>query len=105
MNTRLQVSDLVQIVPAAARLEALGGDAAHRIRTGIVDLLVECCDVATLSGARFRLLQRVGEKQDLRDAELRLIDEALDRANRQPTRHPSVFVDEQRMHIPPAVGA
>jgi hypothetical protein len=80
MLTRLQVTDLVQIVPAAARLEAMGGEAAHRIRAGVVELLAGSCDVATLGAARFRLLQRVGEDQDLRDAELRLIDEALDRA-------------------------
>ena len=103
--SRLQVSDLVQIVPAAARLEATGGDAARRIRCGIVELLVDCCDLSTLSGARFRLLQRVGETQELRDAELRLVDEAIALASRSPVRRPSVFVDEAGLQIPPAVGA
>src|SRR5688500_10596983 len=73
----LHVSDLVQIVPAAARLESVGGDVAERLRTGIVELLAESCDLATLSGARSRLLQRVGEQQELRDAETRLVDDAI----------------------------
>jgi hypothetical protein len=101
---RLQVSDLVQIVPAAARLESIGGDTAQRIRSGIVELLVDSCDVATLSGARFRLLQRVGEQQDLRDAELRLMDEAIRMATNVGV-HPSVFVEHVRAMVPPALGA
>jgi hypothetical protein len=100
---RLQVSDLVQIVPAAARLEAMGGDAARRIRSGIVELLVETCDLAVLGGARFRLLQRVGEPPELRDAELRLIDEAIDLASRPA--HPSLAPGPVRVPVPPAVSA
>jgi hypothetical protein len=105
MLTRLQVTDLVQIVPAAARLEAMGGEAAHRIRTGVIELLVDTCDVATLSAARFRLLQRVGEEQDLRDAELRLMDEAIRQAGQRAAARPLVQMEDRRAIIPPAIGA
>jgi anti-anti-sigma factor len=101
---RLQVTDLVQIVPAAARLEAMGGEAAHRIRAGVIELLVDTCDTATLSTARFRLLQRVGEQQDLRDAELRLMDEAIRMAS-TPAPLELVDLDDHRSIIPPAIGA
>jgi hypothetical protein len=101
---RLQVSDLVQIVPAAARLEAMGGDAARRIRAGIVELLVETCDLATLGGARFRLLQRVGEPPELRDAELRLIDEAIELSSRSAAPV-AVVSGPIRVDVPPAVSA
>jgi hypothetical protein len=102
---RLQVSDLVQIVPAAARLEAMGGDAAKRIRSGIVELLVDTCDLAVLGGARFRLLQRVGEPPELIDAELRLIDEAIDLASRSPRAATAVVSGPIRVDVPPAVSA
>lgn len=74
---RLQLADLVQIVPAAARLEAVGGPHAARIRAGIIELLSEACDVATLNGARQRLLQQVGEREDILDAETRIVDDAI----------------------------
>ena len=105
MLQRLQVSDLVQIVPAAARLETMGGDAAHRIRAGVVELLVESCDLATLSTARFRLLQRVGERQELRDAELRLMDEAIELLTASRSRAVDLFDASTRSVVPPAIGA
>ena len=74
---QLHVSELVQIVPAAARLEAVGGPIAARIRAGIVELLAEACDVATLTGARQRILQQVGEQEDMLLAETRLVDDAI----------------------------
>jgi hypothetical protein len=106
MMSRLHVSDLIQIVPAAARLEIVGGENAARIRAGIIDLLVDSCDVTTLSSARFRLLQRVGEQQELRDAEMRLMDDALRRVNQRGSMHPSVFAaDDSSRAAPPAIGA
>jgi hypothetical protein len=97
---------LIQIVPAAARLEVVGGENAARIRAGIIELLADSCDVATLSGARFRLLQRVGEQQELRDAEMRLMDDALRLANARGSMHPSVFASSDPSRVaPPAIGA
>ncbi|HEX7094610.1 MAG TPA: hypothetical protein VF183_01920 [Acidimicrobiales bacterium] len=81
---RLHVADLVRIVPAAARLESIGGEAAARIRSGIIELLAESCDVATLDGARRQLLEQVGERLDLREAEARLVDDAIRRAGGSP---------------------
>jgi hypothetical protein len=124
MISRLQVTDLVQIVPAAARLESMGGEAALRIRAGVIELLVDSCDMNTLSTARFRILQRVGERQELRDAELRLMDEAIlmllssrergaaehdeldayrDHSDREYSRDYSDY-DAQSI-VPPAIGA
>ena len=109
MNTpNLLVSDLVQIVPAAARLESVGGAAAARIRAGIIDLLAETCDVATLAGARLRLLQQVGEDERLRDAETRLVDDAIRSATmRAAMRQRLTAADEAALYAstPPALGA
>lgn len=85
---RFAVTDLLQIVPAAARLESVGSTTAARIRAGIIDLLADTCDVATLTGARVRLLQQVGEDEDLCAAETRLVDDAIRRATMRATTTP-----------------
>jgi hypothetical protein len=106
--TRLHVSDLVQILPAAARLESVGGTAAARIRAGIIDLLAETCDVATLSGARLRLMQQVGEAEDLRDAETRLMDDAIRSATMRAAmtqRLATGLESDLYAAAPPAIGA
>jgi hypothetical protein len=104
--TRLLVTDLVQILPAAARLESVGGAAAARIRAGIIDLLAESCDVATLSGARMRLLQQVGEEEGLRDAETRLVDDAIRSATMRAAMSQRLAVGGEDLYAaPPAIGA
>jgi hypothetical protein len=105
---RLLVADLVQILPAAARLESVGGAAAARIRAGIIDLLAESCDVATLSGARLRLLQRVGEEEGLRAAETRLVDDAIRSATMRAAMQQRIAVGAEPdvfAAAPPAIGA
>jgi hypothetical protein len=104
--TRLLVTDLVQILPAAARLESVGGAAAARIRAGIIDLLAESCDVATLSGARIRLLQQVGEEEGLRDAETRLVDDAIRSATMRAAMSQRLAAGVDDLYAaPPAIGA
>jgi hypothetical protein len=106
--TRLLVADLVQILPAAARLESVGGTAAARIRAGIIDLLAESCDVATLSGARLRLLQQVGEEEDLRAAETRLVDDAIRSATMRAAMKQRLATSTESglfAAAPPAIGA
>ena len=92
---RLLLTDLVQILPAAAR-----------IRAGIIDLLAESCDVATLSGARMRLLQQVGEEEGLRDAETRLVDDAIRSATMRAAMSQRLVAGGEDLYAaPPAIGA
>jgi hypothetical protein len=88
VRARLHVSELMQVVAVAARLSAFGGECAERVRSDIIELLLDSCDMTTLTLARVRVLQRLGEPEALRADELRLLDEVIMRASQEVTTLP-----------------